>query len=59
MGRMTLAERLADFAVRLAFGDLPSTVVRSVRRRVLDLLGIALAFDTPDDVAVLMRLCRA
>jgi 2-methylcitrate dehydratase PrpD len=43
---MTLAERLADFAARLTFEDLPPSVVSSVRLRVLDVLGIALAAST-------------
>jgi 2-methylcitrate dehydratase PrpD len=43
---MTLAARLADFAARLTFADLPAPVVASVRLRVLDVLGIALAAST-------------
>ncbi len=43
MARMTLAERLSDFAARLTFEDLPPSVVASVRLRVLDILGLALA----------------
>jgi 2-methylcitrate dehydratase PrpD len=40
---MTLAERLAVFAADLDFTDVPSVVVESVKLRVLDVLGIALA----------------
>jgi 2-methylcitrate dehydratase PrpD len=40
---VTLAGRLAAFATRLSFDDLPPAVVASVRLRVLDVLGIALA----------------
>jgi 2-methylcitrate dehydratase len=39
---MTLAERMADFAVGLKFEDLPGAVVHEVKRRVLDSLGCAL-----------------
>ncbi len=40
---MTLARRLADFAVALRFDDIPSDVVASVRLRTLDIVGLALA----------------
>lgn len=40
---MTLAERLASFAAGLTFDAVPAAVVESVRLRVLDVLGIALA----------------
>jgi len=40
---MALARELARFATGLAFEDLPPSVVESVRLRVLDVLGIALA----------------
>ena len=45
---MTLAERLAEFAVGLEFDDLPPDVVASVRLRALDILGIALAASTSE-----------
>ncbi|PYN71569.1 MAG: hypothetical protein DMD96_35750 [Candidatus Rokuibacteriota bacterium] len=45
---MTLAERLAEFAVGLEFEDLPPDVVASVRLRALDILGIALAASTSE-----------
>jgi 2-methylcitrate dehydratase PrpD len=45
---MTLAERLARFAAPLTFEDLPPSVVASVRLRVLDVLGIALAASTQE-----------
>ena len=40
---MTLAERLADFTASLRFETLPAEVVDSVRLRLLDTLGLALA----------------
>jgi 2-methylcitrate dehydratase PrpD len=40
---MTLAGRLADFAVALRFEDIPADVVASVRLRTLDIVGLALA----------------
>jgi 2-methylcitrate dehydratase PrpD len=40
---MTLAQRLAQFAADLTFEDLPPAVVDSVKLRVLDILGLALA----------------
>ena len=40
---MTIAERLASFAAGLRFEALPGEVVDSVRLRVLDILGLALA----------------
>jgi 2-methylcitrate dehydratase PrpD len=45
---MTLAARLAAFAAGLAYEDLPPPVLASVRLRVLDILGIALAASTQD-----------
>ena len=39
---MTLAERLADFAVHLRYEDLPAAVVHEVKRRVMDSFGCAL-----------------
>ena len=46
MGAMTLAERLAEFAANLRFEDVPPAVVDSVKLRILDVLGIALAAST-------------
>ncbi len=43
---MTLAERLAAFAADLDITDVPPAVVESVKLRVLDVLGIALAAST-------------
>lgn len=48
MAAMTLAERLAAFAHELTFDRLPPDVVASVRLRVLDVLGLALAGSTED-----------
>jgi 2-methylcitrate dehydratase PrpD len=45
---MTLARRLAAFTAGLRFEDIPAEVVASVRLRVLDILGIALASSTTD-----------
>lgn len=39
----TLAEQLASFAVGTTFDDLPGEVIESVKMRVLDTLGIAVA----------------
>ena len=39
----TLAEQLGEFAAGTAYDDLPDDVVDSVRKRVLDTLGIAVA----------------
>jgi 2-methylcitrate dehydratase PrpD len=50
---MTLAERLAGFTASLTFDDLPPAVVDSVRLRVLDVLGIALAASGQDFVPAL------
>ena len=50
---MTLARRQAEFAAGLRYEDLPSAVAASVKERVLDTLGIALAasaLDTSDAV---------
>ncbi|MFO0890150.1 MAG: MmgE/PrpD family protein [Isosphaeraceae bacterium] len=38
-----LAERLADFALSVRFGDLPDEVVREAKGRLLDTIGCALA----------------
>ncbi|MGH7392512.1 MAG: MmgE/PrpD family protein [Candidatus Rokuibacteriota bacterium] len=48
MAAMTLAARLAAFAHDLTFDRLPPEVVASVRLRVLDVLGLALAGSTQD-----------
>ncbi len=45
---MTLARRQAEFAARLRFEDLPEDVVSSVKERVLDTLGVALAASALD-----------
>lgn len=52
---MTLARRLADFACRLDFDALPAEVVASVRHRVLDVLGIALASAASSDYGPTVR----
>lgn len=39
----TLGEQLADFATRTSYDDLPSVVVESVKMRLLDTVGIAVA----------------
>jgi 2-methylcitrate dehydratase PrpD len=51
MARMTLAEHLSAFAARLSFEDVPPSVVASVRLRVLDLIGLALAATGQDFAA--------
>lgn len=43
MTELFLAERLARFAVTTTFAELPDEVVDSVRKRVLDVLGICVA----------------
>lgn len=43
MSERTLAQEIGRFAARTAFADLPPDVVDSVRRRVLDTIGIAVA----------------
>lgn len=43
MSAPTLAQQLGAFAERTSFADLPDEVVDSVRKRVLDTLGIAVA----------------
>lgn len=47
-GTATIAERLASFAAALRFDALPTEVVDSVRLRVLDTLGLALAASRAD-----------
>jgi len=44
----TLAQQLARFAIDNSFDQLPSDVVDSVRKRVLDILGICIASSTLD-----------
>lgn len=53
---MTLAERLAQFAVGLRFETIPASVVDNVRLRVLDTLGLALAGSRADFAPPLMAL---
>ena len=40
--RKTIAETLADFAVRLRYEDLPADVVRTAKRTILDTIGCAI-----------------
>src|SRR5262245_44628491 len=37
----SVAETLADFAIRLRYEDLPGDVIRSVKRTILDTIGCA------------------
>ncbi|WKN48312.1 MmgE/PrpD family protein [Nocardioides sp. Arc9.136] len=46
MSERTLAQQLGDFAAATGYDDLPQDVVDSVRKRVLDTLGIAVAAST-------------
>jgi 2-methylcitrate dehydratase PrpD len=48
MPERTLAQSLADFAVRTTFERLPGEVIDSVRKRVLDHLGICVAASALD-----------
>ncbi|HTW18531.1 MAG TPA: MmgE/PrpD family protein [Nocardioides sp.] len=43
MSDLTLAQQLGEFAAGTSFDDLPEAVVDSVRKRVLDTVGIAVA----------------
>lgn len=56
---MTLAARLANFAAGLRYDDLPPAVVTSVRLRVLDILGIALAASTHDFAPAVLQPLEA
>ena len=43
-----IADRLAEYARSLSYGDLPPTVVHEVKRRLLDSIGCAMsAFHAP------------
>jgi 2-methylcitrate dehydratase PrpD len=53
---MTVAERLAGFAAGLRFEGLPAEVVESVRLRVLDTLGLALAGARADFAPALLSV---
>lgn len=55
---MTLAERLARFAVSLRYETLPPDVVDSVRLRLLDTLGLALAGSRADFAPPLLEVVR-
>ncbi len=48
MPESTLAQQLARFALTHSFDTLPSNVVESVRKRVLDILGICIASSSLD-----------
>lgn len=54
----TLAQQLAQFAVNTTFARLPADVVDSVRKRVLDILGICVAA-TPLDTSRAVRAYAA
>jgi hypothetical protein len=51
---VTLAETLADFAVKLRYEDLPGDVIRTVKRTILDTIGCAIGgYDAePSRIAV-------
>ena len=53
---MTPAEKLSAFAAALAPESIPSDVVASVRLRVLDIVGLALAASTCDLAAPLRQI---
>jgi len=46
MTELTLAQHLGRFAAKTAYDDLPPEVVESVKMRILDILGIAVAAST-------------
>lgn len=54
MSTPTLAQRIGDFAVDCTASPLPAAVTSSVRRRILDVLGIAIAA-TPLDTSAAIR----
>lgn len=56
---MTPARRQAEFAAELRFGDLPAAVVASVKDRVLDTLGIALAASSLETSAAVRSVVLA
>lgn len=51
MPEPTLAQQLARFAIANSFDQLPSDVIESVRKRVLDILGICIASSSLDTSA--------
>ena len=52
----TIAERLAGFAAALRFEALPTDVVESVKLRILDTLGLALAASRADFAPALLSV---
>ncbi len=55
MPERTLAEQVAEFAVGNPFDCLPEEVIDSVRKRVLDILGICVAASSLDTSAAIRR----
>src|SRR5438067_8765135 len=51
----TLAERFAEYAVKLRFEDLPAPVVHEVKRRVIDSLATAVGATDADAFAIAKR----
>src|SRR5437660_10447466 len=51
----TLAERFAEYAVKLRFEDLPAPVVHEVKRRVIDSLATAVGAMDADAFAIARR----
>ncbi len=58
-GGMPLARALAEFAIGHPYGRLPDDVAHSVRQRVLDVIGIAVASTALDTSAAVAGFARA
>jgi 2-methylcitrate dehydratase PrpD len=56
---MTLARRLAEFTASLSYDAVPSEVVASVRLRMLDIVGIALAASTRDTAPSILGMLES
>ena len=56
---MTLARRLAEFTASLSYAAVPPEVVASVRLRMLDIVGIALAASTRDTAPSILGMLES
>src|SRR5262245_42725464 len=54
----TIARTLADYAVKLRYDDLPSDVVRTVKRTILDTIGCAIGGYEAGPSQIAIKLAR-
>src|SRR5882757_9776803 len=58
-GEGTIAQTLADYAVKLRYEDLPTEVVRTVKRTIIDTIGCAIGGYEAGPSQIALKLARA